>query len=62
MGLDSFLHNQCMEAIRQLANKYPNDMDLGKNIRSFIQDSNHEAINQLALDFNKLNESEESDT
>ena len=36
---DSFLSNECMNAIIVLSNNYPNDMDFGKVVRSFIQNT-----------------------
>ena len=36
---DSFLSNECMKAIVSLSIKYPNDMEFGKAVRSFIAGS-----------------------
>lgn len=37
--IDSFLSNECMKAIIELAKNNPNDMNLGKAIRGFIRNS-----------------------
>ncbi len=36
---DSFLSNECMNAITELSRKNPNDMDFGKAVRSFIHET-----------------------
>jgi len=36
---DSFLSNECMKAIQELSRKNPNDMDFGRQVRSFIQET-----------------------
>lgn len=49
---DSFLNNECMEAIIELSNKYTNDMDLGNHVRAFILKTTRKS-NQMALQFPK---------
>ena len=48
---ESFLSNECMKAITSLSIKYPNDMDFGKAVRSFIHDTK-EPINTEPIKFN----------
>lgn len=47
---DSFLNNECMQAIIELANKYPNDMDFGRHTRAFILDQQSDP-NQIKFEF-----------
>lgn len=49
---DAFLNNECMEAIRELAKKHPNDMSLGEAVRSFLLSNKlNKATNQLSIGF-----------
>lgn len=50
---NEFLNNECMKAIKELADKHPNDMDLGKAVRSFLNSTkvNLALTNQLTINF-----------
>lgn len=51
---NEFLENECMKVIIELTEKYPNDMDLGVAVRSFINSAKSQQMvkNQLNIDFN----------
>ena len=48
-----------MKVIQSLAYKYPNDMDFGKNVRSFLQNTNSYDPSQLSLDLNRSEDTDE---
>lgn len=50
---NEFLENECMKVIIDLTNKFPNNMDLGAAIRSFVYSAKSDQMNssQMRFDF-----------
>ena len=55
---NAFLNNQCIEAIVELSRKHKTDMEFGRKVREFINDTSRPDPNQTFLDLD-LNHSDD---